>query len=126
MEPGAAIANVTAKAGSTSRQTFSQDGGSIGRERDNSWVLPHAKVSGHHALISYRDGGFYIEDIAAHEFGHALGLGHSTSPTATMYPSAFTCDSSIRSLDSDDISGVRALYPPELPPPPPTGFRIVR
>ena len=71
-------------------------------------------------------GGFYIEDIAAHEFGHALGLGHSTSPTATMYPSAFTCDSSIRSLDSDDISGVRALYPPELPPPTPTGFRIVR
>ena len=53
-----------AKAGSTSRQTFSQDGGSIGRDRDNSWVLPHAKVSGHHALISYRDGGFYIEDIS--------------------------------------------------------------
>jgi hypothetical protein len=71
-------------------------------------------------------GGFYIEDIAAHEFGHALGLGHSTSPTATMHPWAFTCDSSIRSLDSDDISGVRALYPPGLPPLPPTGFRIVR
>ena len=61
-------------------------------------------------------GGFYIEDIAAHEFGHALGLGHSTSPTATMYPSAFTCDSSVRSLDADDISGVRALYPPGLAP----------
>ena len=71
-------------------------------------------------------GGFYIEDIAAHEFGHALGLGHSTSPTATMYPSASTCDSTIRALDADDISGVRALYPPGPPPPPPTGFRIVR
>ena len=54
-------------------------------------------------------GGFYIEDIAAHEFGHALGLGHSTVPTATMYPSAFTCDSSMRSLDADDISGVRSI-----------------
>ena len=71
-------------------------------------------------------GGFYIEDIAAHEFGHALGLGHSTSATATMYPSAFTCDSSVRSLDSDDISGVRALYPSAAPPPAPSGFRIVR
>ena len=71
-------------------------------------------------------GGFYIEDIAAHEFGHALGLGHSTIPTATMYPSAFSCDSSVRSLDADDISGVRALYPPGPPPPAPTGFRIVR
>ena len=74
-------------------------------------------------------GGFYIEDIAAHEFGHALGLGHSTAPGATMYPSAFTCDSSIRSLDADDISGVRALYPqgpPSPPPPAPTGFRIIR
>jgi hypothetical protein len=71
-------------------------------------------------------GGFYIEDIAAHEFGHALGLGHSTTAGATMYPSAFTCDSSVRSLDADDISGVRALYPVAAPPPAPTGFRIIR
>lgn len=71
-------------------------------------------------------GGFYIEDIAAHEFGHALGLGHSATAGATMYPSASTCDSSVRALDADDISGVRALYPVAAPPPPPTGFRIVR
>ena len=70
-------------------------------------------------------GGFYIEDIAAHEFGHALGLGHSAAGTATMFPSASTCDRGLRALDPDDISGVRALYPPAALPPTPTGLRIV-
>jgi len=48
--------------GSASRQTFYGEGGSIGRENDNSWVLPHSKVSGHHAVISYRNAVYYIED----------------------------------------------------------------
>lgn len=70
-------------------------------------------------------GGFYIEDIAVHEFGHALGLGHSTIAAATMYPSTSACNVQNRSLDADDIAGARALYP--LPPPPsvPTNFRMV-
>jgi hypothetical protein len=62
-------------------------------------------------------GGFYIEDIAAHEFGHAIGLGHSTTPSATMYPSVSSCNSSNRSLDADDIAGVEFLYPPTAKPP---------
>ena len=71
-------------------------------------------------------GGFYIEDIAAHEFGHALGLGHSTSANATMYPSVSSCNMSNRTLDADDIAGVQALYPPQLlVPQPPTGLRVV-
>jgi hypothetical protein len=69
--------------------------------------------------------GFYIEDIAAHEFGHALGLGHSTSTAATMYPSTSACDTRNRSLDNDDIAGVTALYPPMSVPTAPTGVRIV-
>jgi len=52
------------KLGGASRQTFTGEGGSIGRENDNSWVLPHSKVSGHHALITYRDAVYYIEDMS--------------------------------------------------------------
>ena len=68
--------------------------------------------------------GFYIEDIAAHEFGHALGLGHSTSTSATMYPSVSSCNMGNRTLDADDIAGVRALYPSLLLSAP-KGFRVV-
>jgi hypothetical protein len=72
-------------------------------------------------------GGFYIEDVATHEFGHALGLGHSTTTAATMYPSISTCSQGARSLDADDIAGVLSLYPPTTTPPtPPTGLRIIR
>jgi hypothetical protein len=71
--------------------------------------------------------GFYIEDIAAHEFGHFLGLGHSAVTSATMFPSVSACAMGNRTLDPDDIAGVEALYPPvSIPvPPPPTGFHIV-
>ena len=43
-------------------QTFRSEGGTIGRDTDNSWVLPHSKVSAHHAVISYQNGAYYIED----------------------------------------------------------------
>ena len=55
-------------------------------------------------------GGFYIEDIATHEFGHVLGLGHSPISTATMYPSINGCTTWARTLDADDIAGVLKLY----------------
>jgi hypothetical protein len=45
----------------------------------------------------------YIEDIAAHELGHALGLNHSTSTDATMYPSYSYCSMEFRTLAADDI-----------------------
>ena len=44
------------------RHTFHEEGGSIGRENDNAWVLPHSKVSGIHAVISHRNAVYYIED----------------------------------------------------------------
>jgi len=57
--------------------------------------------------------GVYIEDVAVHEFGHALGLAHSGAAGATMEPSMpGLCDRTQLTLESDDISGIEALYPP--------------
>jgi hypothetical protein len=53
----------------------------------------------------------YIEDVTTHEFGHALGLNHSSSSDATMYPSYSYCSQAFRTLASDDINGAKALYP---------------
>lgn len=75
--------------------------------------------------IVFWDGGFtfttsalpcssaaYIEDVATHEFGHALGLNHSSDSTATMYPTfSGWCNTGWRSLAPDDIAGVESLYP---------------
>ncbi len=72
-------------------------------------------------------GAFFIEDVATHEFGHALGLGHSTVVGATMYPSISTCSQQSRTLDPDDIAAVLSLYPSgAVPPTPPTSLRIIK
>ena len=58
-------------------------------------------------------GGYYIEEIATHEFGHALGLNHSDVSTATMVAGAYTCATWKGSLDPDDLAAVEAVYPPD-------------
>jgi predicted Zn-dependent protease len=45
-----------------------------------------------------------------HEVGHVIGLGHSSVSGATMYPSVSACNTSPRSLASDDIAGRDDLY----------------
>jgi peptidoglycan hydrolase-like protein with peptidoglycan-binding domain len=46
--------------------------------------------------------------VALHEFGHALGLGHSTVTNAVMYA---YYSGMRRELTADDIQGIRSLYP---------------
>jgi hypothetical protein len=53
---------------------------------------------------------FDIQGVGCHEYGHALGLGHTTVGGSTMYPSIGSGDISTRSIGSDDINGVRAVY----------------
>ena len=55
-------------------------------------------------------GGFDLEGVSTHEFGHAVGLGHSSVGNSTMYPSIAACDFSKSSLASDDRNGYKAIY----------------
>ena len=51
-----------------------------------------------------------IEGVMTHEYGHALGLGHSDSGPATMWPSVGAGQTGTRSISSDDIAGVQCVY----------------
>ena len=52
-----------------------------------------------------------LQGIQTHEYGHALGLGHSASSSATMFGTA-SGNGGIpdRSISSDDIAGIQAIY----------------
>lgn len=54
--------------------------------------------------------GFDLAGVSTHEFGHAVGLGHTNVQGATMYPSVAACDFSISSLANDDKAGYSAIY----------------
>jgi hypothetical protein len=62
---------------------------------------------------SRRGGAFAdVQNTVTHELGHALGLQHEEAlQEAVMYPLAFNGDVDKRSLSSDDIGGIDALYP---------------
>lgn len=52
------------------------------------------------------------QNIATHEFGHALGLGHpeDTCTDETMYPSAGFGETKKRTLEAGDKTGINKLY----------------
>lgn len=49
------------------QRTFKQAGGVIGRGEDCDWIIPDRKrhLSNHHAIVSYREGTFFLTDTSS-------------------------------------------------------------
>ncbi|XP_016431875.1 matrix metallopeptidase 30 [Sinocyclocheilus rhinocerous] len=73
-----------------------EQGGDTHFDEDERWTL------------SSRDINLLL--VAAHEFGHALGLEHSNDPLALMYPTYQYINTNGYTLPRDDRLGVQALY----------------
>ncbi|XP_073335637.1 collagenase 3-like [Pagrus major] len=56
--------------------------------------------------------GYVLFMVAAHEFGHSLGLSHSDDPGALMYPTYSYQNPETFILPRDDVNGIQSLYGP--------------
>ncbi|NXN54206.1 MMP27 protein, partial [Rynchops niger] len=71
-------------------------GGDVHFDEDEDWTTGSA--------------GFNLFLVAAHEFGHALGLSHSNDQTALMFPNYAYVSPSEFPLSPDDIRGIQSIY----------------
>ncbi|XP_038564900.1 collagenase 3-like [Micropterus salmoides] len=56
--------------------------------------------------------GYVLFMVAAHEFGHSLGLSHSNDRSALMYPTYSYANPDTFVLPRDDVNGIQSLYGP--------------
>lgn len=75
---------------------FPQFGGATHFDEDETWT-------------SRTNSGVNLLQVAIHEFGHALGLGHSDVNGSIMAPFYRAYDPNVK-LHSDDIDGITYIY----------------
>ena len=76
------------------QKTFKQAGGVIGRGEDCDWIIPDSKrhLSSHHALISYREGRFFLTDVSSNGILiSASGARLHRAIQSVSSTAAFTC-----------------------------------
>jgi predicted Zn-dependent protease len=56
-------------------------------------------------------GSLDIQNVASHELGHAVGLGHVNDNLLTMFPTSFAGETLKRSLGNGEQAGMNFLYP---------------
>ncbi|MFP5245832.1 MAG: PKD domain-containing protein [Thermoanaerobaculia bacterium] len=112
-------------------------GGFNGINQGDTWNAPFnadaVHTAGAKATMEIVEGNLVIQDgvsisngisanvlaeIVAHEFGHTLGFGHSSSGTALMFASVTGLGPGLR---DDDRLAARWLYPTGTVEPPPPG-----
>lgn len=84
------------------------------------WFFSNGLISDADVLFNGRGYGFTtsgapghydVQDVAAHELGHLLGLDHSGQAGSTLYPYVDPRVILHRSLSRDDEQALRAIYP---------------
>ncbi|CAG5121180.1 unnamed protein product, partial [Candidula unifasciata] len=90
---------------------FPQFGGDVHFDDDEDWTVNMSS-------------GVNMLQVAAHEFGHSLGLSHSDVSTAIMAPFYRGYKRDFR-LDPDDIGAIQELYEMEKIPPTRAGGPIL-
>lgn len=109
--------------------SFHLRGGTIGRGRDNDWVLPDAErvISTHHAIIHYEAGQYFFEDTSSN--GSYLNDPGTPIPRGQLVPLhhgdlLYVGDYEIQVELADDAFG--ACPPPDMPASPPPSEFVAR